>query len=68
MGCSQISLATLGTIHQETHMIDEEQKNVIKSLEEQKKLLISFKERLKQLRIIPQDGDDDDDYFIGENI
>ena len=44
-----------------------EQKNVIKSLEEQKKLLISFKERLKQLRIIPQDGEDDD-YFIGENI
>ena len=66
MGCSQISLGALGTIHQETLMIDE-QKNVIKSLEEQKKLLISFKERLKQLRIIPQDGDDDD-YFIGENI
>ncbi len=67
MGCSQISLATLGTIHQETHMIDEEQKNVIKSLEEQKKLLISFNERLKQLRLIPQD-DEEDDYFIGENI
>ena len=66
MGSSQISLGALGTIHQETLMIDE-QKNVIKSLEEQKKLLISFKERLKQLRIIPQDGDDDD-YFIGENI
>lgn len=66
MGCSQISLGALGTIHQETLMIDE-QKNVIKSLEEQKKLLISFKERLKQLRIIPQDGEDDD-YFIGENI
>tara|TARA_B100002019_G_scaffold53201_1_gene45363 strand:+ start:1818 stop:2018 length:201 start_codon:yes stop_codon:yes gene_type:complete len=66
VGCSQISLGALGTIHQETLMIDE-QKNVIKSLEEQKKLLISFKERLKQLRIIPQDGDDDD-YFIGENI
>ena len=47
-------------------MIDEEQKNVIKSLEEQKKLLKSFNERLKQLRLIPQDGDDD--YFIGENI
>ena len=66
MGCSQISLGALGTIHQKTLMIDE-QKNVIKSLEEQKKLLISFKERLKQLRIIPQDGEDDD-YFIGENI
>ena len=48
-------------------MIDEEQKNVIKSLVEQKKLLKSFNERLKQLRIIPQDGEDDD-YFIGENI
>lgn len=48
-------------------MIDEEQKNVIKSLEEQKKLLKSFKERLKQLRLIPQDTEDDD-YFIGENI
>ena len=59
-------MGALGTIHQETLMIDE-QKNVIKSLEEQKKLLISFKERLKQLRIIPQDGEDDD-YFIGENI
>ena len=66
MGCSQISLGTLGTIHQETLMIDE-QKNVIKSLEEQKKLLISFNERLKQLRLIPQD-DEEDDYFIGENI
>ena len=39
-------------------MIDEEQKNVIKSLEEQKKLLKSFKERLKQLRLIPQDTED----------
>ena len=48
-------------------MIDEEQKNVIKSLEEQKKLLISFNERLKQLRLIPQD-DEEDDYFIGDNI
>lgn len=67
MGCSQISLGALGTIHQETLMIDEEQKNVIKSLEEQKKLLISFNERLKQLRLIPQD-DEEDDYFIGENI
>ena len=67
MGCSQISLATLGTIYQETLMIDEEQKNVIKSLEEQKKLLISLNERLKQLRLIPQDNEDDD-YFIGENI
>ena len=66
MGCSQISLGALGTIHQETLMIDE-QKNVIKSLEEQKKLLISFNERLKQLRLIPQD-DEEDDYFIGENI
>ena len=67
MGCSQISLGALGTIHQETLMIDEEQKNVIKSLEEQKKLLISFNERLKQHRLIPQD-DEEDDYFIGENI
>tara|TARA_B100000123_G_C25610412_1_gene375464 strand:- start:440 stop:586 length:147 start_codon:yes stop_codon:yes gene_type:complete len=48
-------------------MIDEEQKNVIKSLEEQKKLFKSFNERLKQLRLIPQDNEDDD-YFIGENI